>query len=143
MGVDCNILGNSGPGHVIEHDGVAYRIGLIDQKAKAEFEESLFRRAVKAAEILARCKPAGWLEKTLAECNDAFMAGEFGLLTERGLKVLQTPGGVQLLLSILTGRDVVELVPVITAKKDQVKALIHLVIRESFPGVKIVESDPN
>lgn len=143
MGVDSYLLGNAGPGHVIEHDGRTYRISLIDQRAKAEWEERLFRRAVKAAEILAPARPADWHEAKLAQLDDEFMAGDFALISEKSVKVLKTLGGVQLLLEILTGLDPAALAPVLKAKHKEVKALIHLVIRESFPGVKIPDADPN
>jgi len=147
MGVDSSALGNHGPAHRIEHDGCVFEIRLIDQGAKAEWEKRLYERAVRSATVMGPMKSPGWLENKLVQLDDEFLAGEFAFFTEKSLKLLQTPGGMELLLSILTGRDIFDFAPLIIAKEKEIKALLLLVIKQSFPGVKFSpaegEADPN
>ena len=139
MGVDSQILGNNARGHRIEHDGLFFELKLIDQEAKAEWERRLYERAVRAAESLAKLRGDAWLENKLVDLENGFFAGEYAFLSEKSLKLLTTPGGVEMLLGILTGKELAELAPVIIAKEKEVKAKLHLIIRESFPGVKMTE----
>ena len=143
MGVDSSAVGNFAAPHKIEHEGVTYTISLIDQNAKAEWERRLFARAVQVADIIATSKGEAWKEGKLVELNDEFMGGEFALLGEKSLKLLQTPGGIQLIMSILTGRDILELAPLVMERNKELQAMLHLVIRESFPGLKIPPPSTN
>ena len=148
MGVDSQAAGNYAGCYSIEHDGKTYPLRLIDQAGKAEWERRLFDRAVTVAEAISRAKPANWLDAKLGQLENEFFAGEFALLAEKSLNLLKTPGGVQLLLSIITGKDVSELAAVILAKKGEVIRKLNLVIRESFPGVQLAAEpvegdDPN
>lgn len=147
MGVDTEILGNHGPKHSITHDGVVYHVRLIDQWAKAEWEQRLYDRAIHAARVISKRHPKGWLEDKLVKIDDDFINGEFAFFTEKSLKLIMTPPGVELLLTILTGKDLAELAPMIIAKPEEVKAVLHMVIKESFPGVKLEkakeDSHPN
>lgn len=137
MGIDSQAVGNSAPAHRISHNGQVFEFRLIDQAAKAEWEKRLYERAVAAVPRLAGMKPAGWKENKLVELDDEFLSGGFAFLGERSAKALKTVEGMGLLLSILTGKDLNELTPLLVAKTAEIKALLHLILRESFPGVKL------
>lgn len=137
MGVDSQIVGNAGPAHSITHDGQVYGFRLIDQDAKAEWEKRLYRKAVAAAKVKAEHRPEGWLESKLVQIDDEFDRGDYGFLTERSIKLLGTIGGMEILVSILTGRTLLALYPLFAERVEEVKALLHLILKESFPGLKI------
>ena len=137
MGVDSQAVGNSAAAHRIVHDGTVFEFRLIDQAAKAEWEKALYWRAVEALPRIASMKPAGWKENKLVELDDEFLNGGFAFLGERSAKALKTVEGMGLLLSILTGKSLAELTPLLLAKTLEVRALLHVSLRESFPGVKL------
>lgn len=141
MGVDSQSVGNDSAAHRIFHDGKCYEFRLVDQNAKADWEKRLYEKACSAAEVMARRKPADWLEAKLLELDNAFLAGDFSLFADGSVKLLNKPAGVELLLSIITGKDIGELAPLLLSKPKEVKAKIHLILRESFPGVQLAEGD--
>jgi hypothetical protein len=136
MGVDSLIVGDSARPYRLEHDGQVIEFRLIDQAVKAEWERRLYLRAMTGAQVLAAVTSRAWLENRLVELEKQYHTGGFGFLTESSIKYLQTPGGMDLLMTLRTDRDLVSLAGVIAAIGTQVKALLHAILRESFPGVK-------
>jgi hypothetical protein len=136
MGVDSLIVGNSAKPYRLEHDGQTIEFRLIDQSVKAEWERRLYLRAMTGAEGLATVKGQAWLENRLVELEKQYHKGGFGFLTETSIEYLQTPAGMDLLITLLTDRDLVSLAGIIASSGVKIKAILHTVLRESFPGVK-------
>lgn len=141
MGVDSQAVGNDSAAHRIVHDNRTHEFRLIDQNAKAEWEKRLYERACDAAAVLAKRKPEGWLEEKLLELDNAFLAGDFSIFADSSVELLRKPAGAELLLSIITGKETKELIPLLLAKPTEIKAKLHLILRESFPGVQFEEGE--
>ena len=141
MGVDSQTLGNKESPHSLEFEGITYNFSLIDQAAKAEWEKRLYRRAVEGASALASLHPDAWLEDRLVDLNDAFVAGDFSLFSESSKKLLGKAGGAGILLSILTGKNIEDLTQLLLAKSVEIKALLRIVFKESFPNISLKDEE--
>lgn len=137
-------LGNAGPAYTLTHDGKTYTVRLIDQGVKVAFEKALFERARQAA---VSCKdlysPEAFAAR-LDQISEAKAVGEYELLSPRGLRLMQTLPGVQLLLSLMLDTDDAIISAIVASQPAEVKSLVKVVLRESFPGLTVgVDADPN
>lgn len=135
MGVESEMWGNAGGGHTLTYNGKTYTARLIDGEVKAKFEKRLYARAraVEAAMLEDRGSEA--YQKRLDVLADAYLCGEFDIMSPRGLKFLQTLSGQAFLLSLLVDCDEKEVYGLGIAKTQEVISLLKVIIRESFPGL--------
>lgn len=137
MGVTSEILGNAGAAHVLEHNGKVFKVRLIDQAVKSAFEKRMYERAKHGLIELRDAMTKDEYFARLRELGDNYEAGEYELLSERGLKFIQTTQGVKFLLALLLDCSEEELFSLLTSKGKEITSLINLVIRESFPGLEV------
>ena len=135
MGMREELLGNVGPPHLIEHDGVTYHCRLIDQHVQAAFAKALLARAKTAAgELRELMNATEWLAY-LRGLNEEYLRGEFALLSPRGLAVLGGTDGQLLLASLLFEVPALDLLGLFAGRGPEVAELMRTVFRESFPHV--------
>lgn len=128
-----------GPPFVLNVQGKSYGIGLITQDVKAAYEKELFRKAREAVAALRQDLPAEVYKEMMLELAETFEQGKFAMEGERGQKMLGTPRGSLLVLSLLMGTDEAEVARVLMADEPQVMSVFQAVLRESFPGVDFAE----
>lgn len=119
--------------HQITHDGKTYTVGLVTQEVKIAFERKLFAQARDAALALKECMTPDEYRQHLKTLNDDYISGKYALESERAVSLLQTPKGCLLLCGLLIGADETELLRLLVRRKDEVTAMLEVVLRESFP----------
>lgn len=137
MGVISEIVGNEAPGFAIEHKGRRFVARLIDQAAKAEFEQWLFERDLTRLDATKRFRPAEEHQAKLAEAEAAFDAGDYELLSPRGLKEMQTRRGALRILGLIFQRGENELIGLLADRKAETLRLVARMVRLSFPGLEL------
>lgn len=135
MGVTSEILGNAGVPHQIEHNGKTYTLSLIDQRVQGAFEKRLFEKAKTAEIAFGDCVTPEQLDARLNKLRDSYLAGDFSMISPRGLTFMKSMAGIVFMASLLIGCDEREVMGLMLAKTDELKRLIRLIISESFPGV--------
>lgn len=129
----AKILGNSGEPHAIVHDGKTYRFRLIDQVAKDAVAKRLYQRARDAVYLDRDHLTSEEYQASLDRVRDRYESGQYGFYTKRTCDLLQTPTGVMLILSILSGENEESLVPLIASRPEEVNVVLKTIFAESFP----------
>lgn len=135
MGVDSDIVGNSGTPHSLEWNGDTYQFRLIDQDMQATFEKHLFERDKKTLELMKELYPIKAYVERLNALGDDYTIGLYGMMSPKGLAYAGTMAGMIYLASLITGCETKKLFGLFQNKKEEAQALFQLVLRESFPGI--------
>lgn len=143
MGVVSQVMGNFGDPHEIEHEGRVYKLSLIDQRVKSAFEKARFQKAKEALTLIKEELGAAEYARQLQEKTDLYVVGEYEIFSESGMAYIRTVAGMRLLLSLIIDCDQNTLMGLILAKKDEIVPLLTLILRESFPGLKIETVAPS
>lgn len=140
MGVESEIWGNlAGAPHTLEYNGKTYKLSLINQKVKVAFEKARLSKAKEALAVLKDVLEPEDYRARLDQMIQKYEAGEFALYAESGLAYLQTIPGMCLLLSLVIGCDENEVMGLVIARQAEIVGHLHLIIRESFPGLALDE----
>lgn len=123
------ILGGT---HPFEHNGKRYDVGMVTQDVKLAFSRKLFQRARDAARELRGCMTADEYREHLKALNDDYLEGAYDFESGRGQKALKTVPGMLSLCSLLWGCDEHEMLLLLKARKEEVSALLAVILRESF-----------
>lgn len=168
MSVEGETLGGS---HPFSHNGKDYKVSLINKRIKVAFERALFKkarealketrpdydeRAAEEAADLPEIKDKDKRDKAVAEVyakhaaaykarqdelEDQYTCGDYTFESAKGQKAIGSAPGMLLLISLTFGVDIEEAFNLLTTAGEEVQAMIKLIIRESFPGVKVEEDD--
>lgn len=134
-------LGNAGAPHRITHDGKTYSFYLVDQVRKNAIEKRFYQQAREAVYVDREHMTPDQYVAELRVVRERYEAGEYAYFGERGARLLQTPKGALALLEIITGETEEALVPLLTARREEVNELLKSVLSESFgdhkPPVKV------
>jgi hypothetical protein len=130
-------LGNSGAAHEVECNGKVYRVKLIDQGVKVAFEKKLYQHAKDAVVALRKDLDSDQFVEMLSKLTTAYEQGEFAMESARCRKIMKTPKGSMILMSLLLGCDEHEALLVMSQKPQEFKQVLDVVIKESFPGAKV------
>lgn len=135
MGIESEVLGDSGAKHRIEYNGKTYEARLLNGATKSEFEKRLFERAKETARSDRKDLGDQWFVKRLDEINEEYLLGGYDLFSKRGADYIKSIQGVCFLFSILVGCTMDEVMPLAIARGPELHSLVGLIIQESFPGV--------
>lgn len=143
MGVTSEILGNSGPAHAIEYQGEVFALRLIDDATASAFEKQRFAEARAALNLVAGEKGLTRDEyaSRLAQIADRYHNGDYEMISDAGLAFLSTVQGNIYLLAMLTGKPRKAVARMVMAKRDEVKSMTRLILKESFPGLKFQDEE--
>lgn len=134
MGVESEMWGNEGGLHTLEFNGKTYHARLIDGTVKSEFEKRMFARARAVEDAMRELRGEEAYQKRLDELANAYLAGEFDLISPRGLQYVKTLSGTAFLMSLLIGCPEKEVYGIALSKQAEVMCLLTTIIKESFPG---------
>lgn len=129
-------LGTAGVPHQITHEDRTYTFHLLCQVRKNALEKRLYQNAREAVYVDRDHMTSEQYVERLDRVREAYEAGEYSFFGARAAKVLQSPAGVLLLLEIITGESQDDLVPLLTARPEEVNTLVKTVMDESFKQVK-------
>jgi len=121
--------------HEFVHKDKVYKVGLVNQAVKLKFERALFHRAKEAALEMRDLMTPDEYRDHLKQLNDDYIGGQYGMDSPRGLEVLRSVQGGITLVALLFGVDNAEAVQLIMERKDDVTALLQVVLHESFPAM--------
>jgi hypothetical protein len=129
-------LGNSGGTHDIVHNDKVFKFRLVDQEAKSVLEKRMYKKA-RDAVVMDRevTSPAEFMER-LDKLGERYQEGEFAFEGERGQKLLQTPAGILMFLSVLCGESENELINLLSSKSAEVQAVLKVILHESYPDAQ-------
>jgi len=122
--------------HVFEHKGRKYKVSLVNQKIKLQYEQAMFARAKEAAIVMKELMSGDDYRAHLKQLNDDYLIGAYGMDSERGLQTLKSTWGGITLIALLFGVDNHEAVQLLTERKDDVTALLQVILHESFPAME-------
>lgn len=135
MGVESDLVGNSGTPHSLEWNGETYQFRLIDQDMQATFEKHLFERDKKTLELMKELYPLKAYIDRLNALADDYTIGLYGLMSPKGLAYAGTMAGMVYLCSLVTGCPAKKLFGLFQNKQEEANALFQLILKESFPGI--------
>jgi len=122
--------------HEFVHKDKIYKVSLINQAIKLKYEQAMFARAKEAALVMRDLMDASQYRDHLKQLNDDYISGAYGMDSPRGLETLKSTWGGVTLIALLFGIDNHEAVKLLTERKDDVTALLEVVLHESFPAVQ-------
>jgi hypothetical protein len=134
-------LGGEAAPHTLEHNGRVYTVSLVTQTIKTQFSEWMWGRARRAAFSMREGMSEEQYERHLKALTDDYKAGEYDFESETCARVLKTKGGVVGLCSIVFGCSEDEMKALMLECSAEVKALLGLVMSESFPDMPKVEKN--
>lgn len=131
------VLGNSGEKFDIKYNDKTFKAKLIDQNVKDGFSKKLFSVARDGLYTLKQCYTHEEYLSRLDGMNESFLMGEYDLVSVRGQKSLATPAGMLHLCSLIFSIDEMEMMKLMADRKDEVLALLQLILKLSLPQVSV------
>ncbi len=128
------ILGNHGAPFELHDGDKVYHAKLIDGEVEDAFSKKLFAKAIDAAMMMKRTMTPEKYQAHLKTLNDDFVAGEYDLKSQRGLKSIGTTWGTFTLCCLLFDVQGKQMMDLMIRKKDEVVSLFGLIIKESLPS---------
>jgi len=135
------VLGNKGGKLSLVHEGRVYPVSYLTQAKKAELECWMRQEAIRPVMALkpgrgrsSPLSPDEWRE-LWSDTLTAVAGGNFAWFSPATMAAIETPAGALALASILFEVPQELMQDLITAKPDEVNALLDLVIAESAPPV--------
>jgi hypothetical protein len=122
-----------GGSHELSHNGVTYKISLITQKVKVQFERHLFAKRKECLLQIKEMMDSKEYADALEQLSKDYMAGLFAFEGKFGVEFIGTEPGQVYLVSLLFGiADEQEALRLIKDKAQEVTSLLRLVIKESY-----------
>jgi len=118
--------------HTFTHKDKTYTVSLITQEIQAKFEQLQFARACEAAKKLRVCMDKDEYHDHLQSLNENYISGHYSMKSQHGIEFAQSNTGMISLCSLLWGCDEQEMTNLLIACKDEIAALLDLVVKESF-----------
>ena len=126
-------LGAEAAPFTLTHKGTVYTLSRITQEKQTEYEMYLFgREQALAFSWCGKMSDAAY-ERHLMALNNAFIDGEFAFHSEKAVKAMKTPKGIQALLAILFGISEMEVAILVLERGPDIHVMLNLVIRECLP----------
>ncbi len=133
-------LGNASgvPPHRIEANGKVYTARLFDDGLQVGYERRLYDKTVgiESDNFRRGIYDRETFDRRLDAVGERYTLGWYGFFGDVGTRVRQTPAGVLILVSLIFSIPEMEAVSLMGAKPAEVQAMLKLVLRESFPGLK-------
>jgi hypothetical protein len=145
MSALSEILANEGAPLSFEWRGRTFTLRYLTQRLKAEFEQSLYKRARVKERINKDVEGLSDAEyaKNLKRIDDLFEAGEYGFISDRGVAHVKTRAGMLYLSSLICNCGEDELLTILGEMKEEVTSLVDRVLRDSIPRKKEGDQRPN
>ena len=123
--------------HIYKFKDKEYKVSLVTNRVKAEFEKRMMHKAVQAARDMKTILEPDEYEMMLKKINDDYIAGRYAFESKFSVGAMQNPkGGFLTLCSVLFNTNEEEMYSIILEDTLEVRALIDTIITESFPDVK-------
>lgn len=129
------LLGTYAPGHALEHGGVTFVFGRVDQAAKAALTVAYFRRAREAVYALRDEVTPEEYERQLSRVTDAYRRGEYAFPAGESYRYYLGEG-LHELVAQLTGRPPAECGALCQERSVEALHVTLCVVMESFPELK-------
>lgn len=112
------------------HNGRTYKVSRLTQEKKDQFSDISKAKAIAAVVASKKYLPAEEYQETLNEVIDA-APHRFAFHSPFTEKALKTHGGVMQLACVLFGCDEAEMVTLFQERRDDVRAVLDLILKES------------
>ena len=131
----ARLLGTFAPGHVLEHEGVPFTFGRIDQAMKVALESAYFRRAREAVYALKGELSEPEYLRALEHVTDRYTRGEMGFPLGEALHYYTTAGLAEL-VGVMTGRPAADCAALVEDRQDDVFSIVWCVLAQSSRALK-------
>jgi vacuolar-type H+-ATPase subunit D/Vma8 len=132
-------LGNEGNPFEIKASKKTYKLKLVDQAIKVNFEKRLYEHAKHAVLLLRKDLTSDEFMSLLKDLTQSYQDGDFDMAGPRGKKAMEGHLGALTLLSLLMGCDELEAAQVAQEKPEEFQAAMKAIMHESFPHIRNVE----
>ena len=126
------LLGGEAAPLTIEFKGKTYAFGLIHQKAKTAWEQSVKAEAAAELQAIVKGFPAAVQAAAASDLAGRMASYEYAFFGPRSMAGLQTADGMAKMASILAGCTLDEAVAVMEAVPVQFRAVMESIYADSF-----------